>query len=378
MFLAAGFSRSLRAQSTECKEYPADCPATESIESCQDSIRCDYLLPQEFTAAHKAKSTVKKMMEQIAAQKSWQVYELDEMNGQGHWYDDAHLQPVPYSKRPPSAFNISFIFIVSQDSLDAWRSWIVNVQHAAADNNAENFKQVSSGLENNSTYKTYFDSSMYYANLQGEYLTQHMSEYQAALQSNDTKALKKHEEDMKKFQSKINYYTGKANATRDKAYASAGNQYESDRNDWKTKIIHYREASILYVKFEFNLNVAEAYGTSADPGNADDINHNAKPVNVPNAVMANIYHNKKGEGKLEAAPNFALILFGGWQSQFSEGYTHHANFMMNRENTDVVSVKKIPCDKIQTISLRLEGSNIHMNEFLHFLDTGKIYGMIVH
>ena len=205
-----------------------------------------------------------------------------------------------------------------------------------------------------------------------------MSEYQAALQANDTKAIKKHEDVLKQFQAKSKYFTDKANETRDKTYASAGNQYEKDKSEWKAMNIHFREATLLYVKFEFNLPVAEAYGTALDPENADDINNNAKAIVVPNAIIANVYRNKKAEGRIEAQPNFAMILFGGWQTKISQGYTHEANFSLSRANMDEVTDKRIPCDKIQTISLRLEGSNARMTEFLHSLDTGRINSMIVH
>ncbi|MGH2647756.1 MAG: hypothetical protein ACRDE8_09325, partial [Ginsengibacter sp.] len=56
---------------------------------------------------------------------------------------------------------------------------------------------------------------------------------------------------------------------------------------------------------------------------------------------------------------------------------YHSRFFDDKKNTDKVTLKKIPCDKVQTISIHIEGSTGSVNQFMKVFDTQKINSLIV-
>jgi hypothetical protein len=57
--------------------------------------------------------------------------------------------------------------------------------------------------------------------------------------------------------------------------------------------------------------------------------------------------------------------------------SYQAIYSLDKKNTDKVSPKKITCDKIQTISVQVDGSPFYTEEFLKLLNTEKLNSLIV-
>src|SRR5215831_11433327 len=135
------------------------------------------------------------MMQEIANKKKWKFFEYTEETGGGIGGDG---KPTPYSFRRPHQFLISFVFIVNEDSLNAWKNWYNNDLQKASNDVVDSYKQAGTEASQDDNRQKNMDSAMYYADQKTKYANDHATEYQKALLSNDTKAEKKYENDMKK------------------------------------------------------------------------------------------------------------------------------------------------------------------------------------
>ena len=52
-------------------------------------------------------------------------------------------------------------------------------------------------------------------------------------------------------------------------------------------------------------------------------------------------------------------------------------YFADKKNTDAITVKTIPCDKVRTIVLHAEGSRKYIDQFLQALDTRKLDSLIL-
>lgn len=84
------------------------------------------VLPKEVSMELHLRDNLTNMMQQIADKKGWEIYQLAESASSGFLNAD-RTGPLVYNLRPPHDYSISFIFIVSRTSLDAWKDWYKNV-----------------------------------------------------------------------------------------------------------------------------------------------------------------------------------------------------------------------------------------------------------
>ena len=66
-----------------------------------------------------------------------------------------------------------------------------------------------------------------------------------------------------------------------------------------------------------------------------------------------------------------MVIKAGSISQLSSMY------FADKKNTDAITVKTIPCDKVQAIVLHAEGSRKYIDQFLQALDTRKLDSLIL-
>src|SRR5690348_7791663 len=88
--------------SQTCEQFPADCPDEGMIESARDSEVCisNLIAPQEITMQNRLRVFITAMMNDLANEKKWQVYELTEMHGAGIGIE-GNTKILPYPLRPP-------------------------------------------------------------------------------------------------------------------------------------------------------------------------------------------------------------------------------------------------------------------------------------
>ena len=115
--------------------------------------------------------------------------------------------------------------------------------------------------------------------------------------------------------------------------------------------------------------------------------HNHAPItnqlSVPGSVLAiSIHNNQPDENEIfeldqfTRSPDFAFILFGKWQTKPDSYNSYHAVYTLDKKNTDHETVKRIPCDKVQTIVLHVEGSTNYTSQFLQSLNIHKLNSLV--
>src|SRR5690349_3255337 len=123
----------------ECNYFPADCPQTGDIEAAQDSDACikNLVVAEEIIMQNNLRRVFTSMMEEIARNKNWKVYEYTEGSGGGVGSDG---KATPYPLRRPYQFMISFNFVVNEDSLEAWQNWYFNDLKNASEKVVDSYK----------------------------------------------------------------------------------------------------------------------------------------------------------------------------------------------------------------------------------------------
>ena len=368
------FKFTLHAQ--PCPEYPADCPDQGSIEAASDKQAClnNLMIIEEINMQDKLREVITAMMQQLAKANGWRVYEFSETAGDGIAIKGTP-NPLPYQFRRPHAYIISFIFVVNEDSLSAWRSWRDNELAASVENVVESYNQAASDHVGNDQAKIYFDSANFYANQLNEYLNKHASDHQSAVLSNDQKSLKSYEEQVNRFNGKINQFIEKSKRREDKQFSNADHQREAMEQDKHMRTIAFRKASMIRVKININQGLAA-------PTSSNDFKITSK-LGVPGSGLAiSIHNNQPDEGEIFDLDQFtrsqdlAFILFGNWQTKPDSYNLYHAAYTLDKKNMDQESIKKIPCDRVQTIVLHVEGSINYTQQFLHSLDIHKLSNLV--
>ena len=115
-------SKTVPAQA--CSHYPADCPSDQQL---GDSVSrmSNPVLPQEVHMEIQLHDLLTSLMQTQADKNGWEVYQYDESDASGFLNAD-RTGPLEYKLRPPHSYEISFIFMVNQDSLRAWQEWEKN------------------------------------------------------------------------------------------------------------------------------------------------------------------------------------------------------------------------------------------------------------
>jgi hypothetical protein len=113
-----------------------------------------------------------------------------------------------------------------------------------------------------------------------------------------------------------------------------------------------------------------------------DDTHFGKDLVLPGAVISKLMHNAETVdnevfGSYKRATDFAIAFFGKWITKPDRYNAYDAVYFSDPKNTDGVTVKKIPCDKVQTIEMHVEGSTMNISQFLKLSDTQKINSLVI-
>jgi hypothetical protein len=353
-----------------CQYFPADCP-DNAKESANDSDVCitNMILPQEISMQRILREYITELMNEIARKNKWTVYPFFEEAGAGIMVDN---KPLSYPYRRPYQCSFSFIFIVNEDSLHAWQNWYNNDLQNATNKVVDSYKQGGTSLLQDDMRQKNIDSANYYGDQKTKYMTNHMSAYQKALTTNDVKWQKTYENEMKRYDAKIEYFINK---TRDKTtsdFSSSKKQFD-DLELYKHKnIIGFRNASMIRVSFNMNDYVAIA---------DDEEKKIVNQVSVPGSTLGILIHNNAPDeheifGQYLRSPDIALLLYGKWNLKQDQYHSYHSVYFADKKNTDMVTVKKIACDKVQTMVVHVEGSRNHINQFLQISEMQKIARLV--
>jgi hypothetical protein len=117
-------SNGVQAQS--CSYFPADCPSDRQLPDSADRLT-NPIIPSEIDMELSLREFFTGLMQNLAAGKGWEVYRFDETAGSGY-LNSNRSGPLAADFRPPHEYEISFIFIVNQDSLRAWQQWNKNFE----------------------------------------------------------------------------------------------------------------------------------------------------------------------------------------------------------------------------------------------------------
>lgn len=375
IFFSLVISTAIGAQ--PCSYYPADCPGDMPS---KDQTFCDhhFIISEEIKMQDNIRDLVIGLMEEIAEAKNWESYELDEYSDGQYLLPvnkNEEAYPVPFPLRAPHGFQISFVFIVNSDSINVWRNWYNNM--------AENVQGIANDMKSNfddpgyvAAEKEYMDSADYWSGLLVAYETKNMQAFQQAALNKDDAFIKKYETVKKNYQSHSNYWTKKAGDLSQAAMASSNQKLTQTQDDSHLRIDAFRNATMIRVSFDFNDNKAVA-------AESDNI-HLVKQIGERSASIEQIYHNDHTSGAriyhlnvFNSSTDLAFLLFGKWNTNPDKFGQFHALYAMDKKNTDKVSVKLISCDKIQTISMHVEGRPDYIESFLKKLDTDKINNMLI-
>jgi len=367
----------LRAQN--CDQFPADCPDNETLQQQAGKKwagPADLKVKEEYAMQDSLRHFTTAMMHDAAKKKNWECYAFLEDDDPGIGIG-GNTKPLPYKLRRPCQWAISYVFIVNRDSLEAWRNWYNNDLQNRANDVVNSYKESNNNLPGDDLQKKYPDSAAYYGDVKTKYMTGHAGDYQKALLSGDQKGIKKYEDEMKKYDDKINSLITKANENTTHGF-SASEKKNQGLQDYKlTRTIAFRNASIVRITIQFNHDIAGPNDfASSDPEKAARINKATRPGNIPAALFSVFQHNNEPDNEWGHGPDVAFLYFGKWDLKTDEYYFHHAGFSKDKKNTDPVSVKEIPCDKVQTITISAEGSPKYINQFLQSLDSQKLNSII--
>jgi hypothetical protein len=361
----------------DCSRFPADCP--EDFSHITDSLDCisNSIVSQEITMQNRLRELTTEMMQKIAAAKNWDFYEINEA-GYGQFVNppNAPAYVVPFPYRSPHEYNISFEFIVNPDSLNAWKDWYHNEYTDNANKIADSYKQQVSDPAFQETQKSYMDSMNYWTKAQTDYMTNHMETYQKALLSKDDAGIKSYENAISWYQKKTDYWIKKATSRNDEALSGPDQAHEKFQNRSRIKKSSYRNKSIIRIKISFNQVSASAFG-----GGTPQF---VKQIPVQGAVLASQFHNNDPDelaifdlDQFHRATDLVFILFGKWKINQNPIADHEAVYRLDKKNTDYHFVKSITCEKIQTISVHIEGGPVYMEEFMRLFESQKLHGLIV-
>lgn len=387
-FLLLLLSASAFSQSNPCAYWPAPCPHSTEISNARDwaVAKRNGRLPQEMVFEEMLKSKTEKIVNDLAEKNHWQVYEFNESSNNTPLANNEKgiVDTVPFEKRPPHLYTISYIFIIDPSVMKQWANWIDDFR----DRLSKSFTDTRPA-EPDERQKMYFDSAMYYTNLHKKYAQEHQEEYVKAVKANDEKYLKHYNDQSEAYSKKSDAFIEKYNKLQNEANAGPEEKIKEIQNEETSKTIFYRDASTILVKFSFN-----DYQTGSgiiDPTNYKNIQPQHK-VNISSVQLSAITHDplpaehitteeSKGiaDFDFEHPTDIGLLLVDGWNLQPDNSFGfYHAQYEKNPVNTGYKIKKPIATDHLRTLAVHIEGKNDTVQKLMQQLNLQELKDLIVH
>lgn len=340
-------------------QWPADKPETGFIEQSQSrETRLDNgILAQEADMQDKMRTLITDMMENATKNLHWEMIELSEYTNNGGMQSGA----TPYPLRSPRGIEITFQFIVNNDSLLSWKSYQLDYSKRASDNVTQDYNNMAATQES-PLYKRYQDSANHYMNLYSTYLTAHQNEG-ADLFTKD-----KHP---KYYQDKENEFINKMNALTQQTQDKSGIQQMQDEKEQATR--RFRNNTVVQVQFRVNPFVGNAINESSGP-----IESIAASYPLPKTTLTKFYTIQKDKTSTDLFKwnNSMLILLGNFKTTPTDKYVYSSGFNQGGQG-DEHTPKKIKSDKVQNISITINGNKSNIEKLVKFIDVDKLNNTIV-
>ena len=344
-----------------CSRAPADCPVNgaDGYGTEDDSISrlANPIIPQEITMENRLRRWMAAHLENIAKSQGWQLAQISEGGSSGFRAPDESV--LRYPLRPPHWFIYTWQFIVDNDSLKAWHDWLVDFGQQRMDKLNQNAAIQTSAYDK---LKPYRDSAEHYMNLMGQYMQDHIAQYQKDLTAGNKTGTNSYEKAVAAYQKKSDYFTQKAG---DMANDPGAAKEDADAETFRKKQnVHFRDATVLDVQFEFNTDFAKTAGaaTGFAPG-APIWFSNPDPDPIAIDFFARSRTN-------------VLLLIGDWNSKPANG-GYRSAFYSQKTSTDKTTPKQIKCDQVQTIDVHLSGNPQAIRKFLSVLPRGELNALII-
>lgn len=341
--------------------------------------------PQEIAMESNLRNTLTDILQNLAHQKHWELYEIMESD-----YDRPNgtisfpqWSATPYEKRPPHIYAISFIIVVDKDSLAAWQYWYKNVLPGQADQVVANLKTDAQNSQNDAVLRSLTDSAQYYAELSGKYTQDHYAEFMNDIQKSNQKGIKRYNDKIAEYQKKSDAVMKKIQDRANGNMPAPNNSSDQFARIKVAKTSLFTNASIVLVNFSINPEL-QSFGIAGDDGRS--MNPQQK-LNVHGAYYAGLLHNpNKPDGQsyyigeqdytYSHPENIATILFGKWQLKRDNYNNVLPAYKASRATSDIVTTKAIKCDAVQSMALQIEGRPDHIKEIVNLLDTEALQKLI--
>ena len=353
--LVTGFV--LHAQ--EYPQWPADKPEKENIEESQSrEIRMqNLLLPQEIDMQDKFRVLITDMMEKASKKLNWPMVELSEYTNDNAFQNGG----TPYNLRSPRGIEITFQFVVNNDSLLAWKKYESDYEKSSMNSLEVNSTNMQSIMES-SKYKQYRDSADYYMNLYITYCEAH---------KNEGTSLYTKDKHPKYYQQKENEFIDKANTMVQQTSDNSGIKESEDENKADTR--RFRNHTVLQVKFHVN-----AYsGISIDRAGSS-IQFTSTPYSITGATLSKLYTVPKDQEHFDFDKwnNVMLILVGNFQTKLDKLENYNATYTLNGQG-DEHTPKKIKSEVVQNISINIYGDKTNVEKMASLIDVEKLNNEII-
>jgi hypothetical protein len=373
----------------DCNWFPAPCPHESEIANAHDYAQRQQdnkATVQELTMEGNLRNEFTDVLQKLAKQNHWQLYELNEsyFDRPNSLIGYAQWETIPYEKRPPHAYDISFILVVDKDSLKAWRDWYTNDLKQQSDQMVASMNADRDNEGKNKMLQVYMDSAQYYAQLSGKYMQDHQQQYMKDIQANNKKGIKEHDDKIAWYQKRSDAFVKKYQDAENGNYASSTNSFDALKKAQILGTDKFINASIVLVHFAVN-QTQQGFGLTDD--NQKCILPQ-KTLNIPGAFYAGVLRNPKppvdhaydvGEADyvFGQPSHVATILFGGWLKKY-DGYNYvRAAYAANPANTNLTGIKSTKCDLVQNMAVHIEGRPDHIQKVISEMDMDALQKMIM-
>lgn len=273
----------------QCDFRPAECPVpgADQYGSSDDSISRlgNPVLPREITMENRLRRWTADLMDRMTKKEHWRYTELSEDVSSGARADDESV--LAYPLRPPHWMVIHYEVIINDDSLAAWMNWLTTFAQRRLDATMEYAKQQTSGAAT------------------------------SASMAANSKAAEKQDKD-----------------------------FEDER---RRMAIHYHDASLIFVEFEFNIDYVKFFGappaTLAPPAMSGTA---TVWFNNPNPVFNGV--------ELSERCHSSAVLFAGDFKRLPDGQSYQPVWRANKAATNFSTPKTIKSDQIQSVDCHFSGN----------------------
>lgn len=343
----------------ECSNYPAYCPETGFIEQSQSSASrlCNDILQQEIDMQDKMRTIFTSMMKDAAKNHHWNMVELSEYTNE----NGMQVSGTPYELRSPRGIDITFQFIVSNDSLQAWKNFQREYNKTHSNDVMQDYNNLIATTES-PLYKQYKDSVDYYMNMYSTYVEQHKDEGADLFTKDKNPAY---------YQKKQTEFLDKMNSLTNQTHQNAGIESKVTEHDLITR--RFRNNTVVQIEFHVNTFVAIAINQSLGP-----IESTSTVYPLSNTNLAKLYTIKKDQDNpyLFKWTHSILILLGNFNTIPRDEYVYSSGFNQTPQG-DERSAKKIKSDKVQCISIVINGNETNIKNLAKLIDINKLNGTIV-